>query len=190
MTGAVLLVVFSLGLGGFDRILTRFTVETTGLGPRRGIWQDAMQVARRFPWTGSGLNTFRAAVAGSQTGHPGDRPTAAPAYRAAAHNDYLQLAAEGGVLVSVPAAILIVVFARAVRRRLRESVADPAIFWIRVGAVLGMTSIGLQELVDFSLQIPANAVLFTVLAALAIGGPAPSSSPAASPSRHGVLSST
>ena len=34
----------------------------------------------------------------------------------------------------------------------------------------GLAAIALQEMVDFSLQIPGNAVLFTVLCAIALGG--------------------
>ena len=37
-----------------------------------------------------------------------------------------------------------------------------------MGAVTGIVAIALQEIGDFSLQMPANAVLFVVLLALAI----------------------
>jgi hypothetical protein len=37
-----------------------------------------------------------------------------------------------------------------------------------VGAVVGLVSIGLQSLLDFSLQMPGNAALWAVLAAIAV----------------------
>jgi hypothetical protein len=36
-----------------------------------------------------------------------------------------------------------------------------------VGAVTGLVAVALQEIVDFSLQMPGNAALFVILAALA-----------------------
>ena len=91
---------------------------------------------------------------------------------AEAHSDYLQLAAEGGALLAGAAALLLVLFANEVRRRFRESAAGSRDYWIRVGAVTGLVSIGLQEAVEFSLQMPANAALFVVLCAVALHRPA------------------
>lgn len=96
----------------------------------------------------------------------------------AAHNDYLQLASEGGLLVGVPALIALLVVGRQIACRLREDEADSRAHWTRVGAVAGLVAIALQESVDFSLQIPGNAVLFALLCAIALhvprdGDPAP-----------------
>ncbi len=56
------------------------------------------------------------------------------------------------------------------RHRFAQTRAS-GIDWLRVGAVCGIVSKAFQELVDFSLQIPANAVLFTVLCGVAIRRP-------------------
>jgi hypothetical protein len=45
-----------------------------------------------------------------------------------AHNDYMQLAAEGGLLLTIPAAICIGLFIRDVRRGLRETSRLPTGF--------------------------------------------------------------
>lgn len=71
-------------------------------------------------------------------------------YFSAAHNDYLQLAAEGGVLLTIPAALCALAFIVAVRRRFIED-ASARTYWLWVGAVTGLTAIALQETVDFSL---------------------------------------
>jgi O-antigen ligase len=89
---------------------------------------------------------------------------------AQAHNDYLQLAADGGLLVVLPAAVALATFAAVARSRFAQT-NNRAIDWLRVGAVCGIVSVGLQELVDFSLQIPANAALFAVLCGMAIRRP-------------------
>jgi O-antigen ligase len=85
-----------------------------------------------------------------------------------AHNDYLQLMAEGGFLVGVPIAITIAVFIRAVLQRFRCDRDDPELYWVRVGAVTGLLAIALQSLVEFSLQMPGIAALFVVVAAIAL----------------------
>jgi hypothetical protein len=41
---------------------------------------------------------------------------------------------------------------------------------VRVGAVTGLAAIALQETVEFSLQMPGNAVLFAVLCGIALHG--------------------
>jgi O-antigen ligase len=85
-----------------------------------------------------------------------------------AHNDYLQIAAEGGLLVGVPALLVLMIFVRDVRRRFRESPKEGTTYWLRVGAAIGLLAIGLQSLFEFSLQMPGNAALFAVLAAIAL----------------------
>jgi hypothetical protein len=39
---------------------------------------------------------------------------------------------------------------------------------VRTGATLGLIGIGVQELSDFSLQMPGNALMFALLAAIAV----------------------
>jgi O-antigen ligase len=85
----------------------------------------------------------------------------------AAHNDYLQLAAEGGVLLTIPAALCAGAFILAVRRRFIED-ASVRTYWLRAGAVTGLTAIALQETVEFSLQMPGNAALFAVMCGIAL----------------------
>jgi O-antigen ligase len=85
-----------------------------------------------------------------------------------AHNDYLQLAAEGGLLVGVPATVVLWCVVAAIRRRVAEDRPDSSTYWVRVGAVTGLAAIALQSVVEFSLQMPGNAVLCVVLLAIAV----------------------
>jgi O-antigen ligase len=84
-----------------------------------------------------------------------------------AHNDYLQLLAEGGALLTIPALVCVGVFVPLVRRRFRDERSITS-YWIRVGAVTGIGAIALQETVEFSLQMPGNAALFAVVCAIAL----------------------
>jgi O-antigen ligase len=161
----LLFVVLAAGAwAGFDRIAARFAGNESSLDGRIGIWTDTLRFAQRFPLTGTGVNTYSTATLFYQTVY-------LDKHYDTAHNDYLQLLAEGGLLVCVPAVLAIFVFARTVRRRFAESSPEGTSYWIRAGAVTGIAVIALQETIDFSLQIPGNALLFTVLLAIAVRQP-------------------
>jgi O-antigen ligase len=85
-----------------------------------------------------------------------------------AHNDYLQLASEGGLLMGVPCGLAMLALFVAIRRRFTIGDDDPATSWIRFGATTGIACIALQSLVEFTLQMPGNAVTFVVLCAIAL----------------------
>ena len=76
--------------------------------------------------------------------------------------------AEGGVLVGLPILFTLAMFVVEVRRRFREAPKEGMTYWLRAGAVVGLIAIALQSLIEFSLQMPGNAVLWSVLAALAL----------------------
>ena len=74
------------------------------------------------------------------------------------------------MLLGLPIVCLIAAFVREVRRRFREDteLGEWTTYWIRVGAACGLFAIAVQETVEFSLQLPGNAVLFLILAAIAV----------------------
>lgn len=163
---AVVLVVLFVGVwawAGLTDSLAKFVSSSQGvstIGGRGTVWRDALRILGDFPLAGTGLNTFsRAMVLYQSTGD---------LHFEQAHNDYLQLAAEGGLLLGVPILILVGTFAREVRRRFNEAPRVGTTYWIRVGAVIGMLSLALQSIVEFSLQMPGNAALFAILAGIAL----------------------
>jgi O-antigen ligase len=156
-----LLVVVVVTWAGADAIASQFAeADWSEFNNRRGAWTDAIDIASRFPAVGTGLNTYGVATLFYQ------RHDLAK-YFSAAHNDYLQLAAEGGLLLTIPAAACLVAFIVAVRRRFVEE-SSVRTYWLRVGAVTALTAIALHETVDFSLQMPGNAALFAVVCAIAL----------------------
>lgn len=168
LTASALVTIVAVALlwSGPDRLLDRFhRLPGSGVGGRLAAWQDTARMFLDFPLAGVGMNSYGSAMLRYQRG--GQEPFFA------AHNDYLQLAAEGGLLVSVPLLIVVAFFVREVARRFAERQDDARTYWMRAGAVAGLGAIALQEIVDFSLQIPANALLFCVLAAMAIHRPVP-----------------
>ena len=145
---------------GLDRLSTRFIeADAVSVQGRVAIWRDTWALFRRFPIAGTGLNTFGTATVFYQTA---DRTK----HFFEAHNDYLQLLAEGGLLVCIPIALATVAYVRTARHRLRHIPSDSTDYWIRIGALTGVAAVAVQELVDFSLQMPGDAVLFVVLLAV------------------------
>jgi O-antigen ligase len=121
-------------------------------------------MASDFPVVGVGMRAYTVASLLYQRGLPNE-------HVGAGHSDWLQLIAEGGLLVGIPMSIVVALLTREARRRFREhrQARDfGTTYWLRAGAATGLFAIGLQSLVEFSLQMPGNTVLFAVLWALVI----------------------
>jgi O-antigen ligase len=166
----VVLLIGTFGWAGIDVVASRFSnTEWSEFNGRRGAWGDARSVISHFPLTGTGLATYGTAMLFYQT-HDLEH------HYAEAHNDYLQLTAEGGLLLIVPALLCLVAFGIAVRRRFHQAQSSDT-YWLRVGAVTGIVAVALQETVEFSLQMPGNAAAFALLCAFALHAPRPDTSP-------------
>jgi putative inorganic carbon (HCO3(-)) transporter len=153
----------ALAWGGSDAVVAKFGRASVDLPGRLRAWHDAAHIVSDFPLFGSGLGTFGLTMLFYQTG-PRDVSFTQ------AHNDYLQIAAEGGALVSSAAlALVAVIVGLAWRRGSRDD--DPVVSWIRTGAAAGLAGIAAQSLVEFSLQMPGIALLFVVLIAIAVHRP-------------------
>jgi O-antigen ligase len=162
--GVAAMLLLMVALAGGD-VAQRFAgTGFTELRPR--IWRDGIRVVRDFPVAGTGLNTYGTAMLTYQSSLPGVR------FREA-HNEYLQVLVEGGLLLGVPAAAAFVALIIAIRRRFADGRDGTMTHWLRVGAATGLTAIALQSLVEFSLQMPGNAVFCVVLASIALHEPPP-----------------
>jgi hypothetical protein len=145
---------------GLSPTLAAFLKAPGDVTGRSDAWADAVRILHDFPWAGTGLGTFGRAMLVYQSSR---RET----MYLQAHNDYLQLAVEGGVLVCLPILIAFIVIVRGIRRRFRGGDDDIVTYWLRVGAVAGLAGIAAQSLVEFSLQMPGNALMLVLLLAIA-----------------------
>jgi hypothetical protein len=158
---------------GADTMIARFAAVQSDAGGRIEAWRDTTRIIRDFPLFGTGMGSYPRAMLIYQTA---DRER----MYAQAHNEYLQILAEGGVLVSLPAAVVLVLVIAGIRRRLNADADSPTTFWVRAGAIAGLVGIATQSLVEFSLQIPGNRVPFVILLAIALHRPSRQSRPALS----------
>ena len=123
------------------------------------INRDTLHMFAQRPIFGWGLGTF-------ETVYPQFRSFYTNFLVDKAHNDYLQLLAETGVLGF---AIMIWFLISALRRALRKIRNWPSDVngSVALAVVIGITGILVHSFVDFNLEIPANALLFYVLCAVA-----------------------
>lgn len=163
---ALALVLLALQWAGRDAALERFTMgSNNSLGLRLDIWRTSALIVRAFPVLGTGMNTFGLATYQHQ-------PAGRDVHYNEAHNEYVQLLVEGGAVTFVLALVAIAAVARAIQLRFRANDDGPEAYWVRVGATAGLAAIALQSLVEFSLQMPGNTVLFVLLLAMALYTPA------------------
>ena len=147
-----------------DPILWR--VEETlvvGAGGRPEVWREASLIIHDFWMTGIGLGTFQTAMLVYQQMNRA-------VFVNQAHSQYLQLLAEGGVLVAIPVLIGMFAFLRLFMRRLKSDSSPSA--WIRIGGMTALVAVAVQGVWETGLRMPANGVLFAVAAAIAVHRPA------------------
>ena len=120
-----------------DALAARFSQVDWQMGGRAGAWDDAWRIHEMFPWIGTGFNTYGTATVLYQRND-------LTAHYVEAHNDYLQILVEGGVIVAGAILLTILLFAREVWRRFRDGADDETGYWIRLGAVTGIVAMAFQ----------------------------------------------
>ncbi|MEO5741093.1 MAG: O-antigen ligase family protein [Vicinamibacterales bacterium] len=150
-----------LWFANYDLLLRRFEESVSSAQEGRGriaIWRDAIRLAEDFPVTGSGAGTFGKAISVYQTAEPGYAIDQA-------HNHYLQIMAEGGASLLLPGVLAAGFFLLAARRSLKQDLSSN--YLIRAGACAGIAGVLVQSFWETGLTMPANALLFAMLAAIA-----------------------
>lgn len=133
------------------------------------IWRETLPLVRDFWATGSGAGTYGLAMLAYQESRIWVPHLAAWAHFNQAHNHYLQVMAEGGVLLGVPVSVSLIALVGAARRALGDDRSE--MFWIRAGAAAGLAGVAAQSLWEIPLTMPANVVLAAVLAAVLLHEP-------------------
>jgi O-antigen ligase len=162
-----LLALVAVWFANYDVLMRRLDETVTRAQGGRGrtaIWRDALRLIEDFPATGTGAGTFGKAINVYQTAEPGYAIDQA-------HNHYLQLMAEGGAWLLLPWALAAGLFFVLANRSLIQDLSSN--YLIRAGACAGMAGVLVQSIWETGLTMPANAMLFAVLAAVATHNPVP-----------------
>ena len=156
----VIIDIFVIGAWfGVEKTIQR--IEQTTAGDVRERVDPAIYAVRildDYPWFGTGGGTFYNA-------YPRYRGADILPYYDHVHNDYMQFATEAGIpgFVVLGAIVLMSFFAAVLALSRRR---DPLARGVAFGVVMGVTALAIHSTVDFNLQIPANALIFSVLLAL------------------------
>ena len=142
---------------GLEKVQKRLMETRIETEQRIDVDYYALGQAKDFLLVGSGAGTF-------YTIFPYYRQQDIQKFYDHAHNDYLELISESGVIGVAPlgAAVLWCFIMALVAQRRRQ---DPLLKGMAFAATMGIIAIGIHSAVDFNLQIPANAALFMVLLA-------------------------
>jgi flagellin-like protein len=136
--------------------------EDKNLQGRIVVWRRTLQMIADYPLLGSGPGTYATIFTRYQ-------PPLTNLRYYMAHNDYLHFVAETGLPVLVVMGWLTIVCYRFGFQKLTHP--SRLVRGSTLGALSGISAILLYSVSDFNLHIPANAVLFSVLAAIVVAPP-------------------
>lgn len=152
---------------GEERVINRLATgqETaqpaaaqTFTASRGEIWRDTWAVIRAHAWTGAGLGAF-------ETAYPiHSQDQGMGRVLAHAHNDYLQVLADGGIIGGALALWFIILTWRAIALGVRAR--EPQLAAVALASGASICGLLVHSLFDFNLQLPAHALLFLSLAAV------------------------
>ncbi|MHB8882365.1 MAG: O-antigen ligase family protein [Thermodesulfovibrionales bacterium] len=154
-----LLVLLVVGWFGWDPIIARFEKVRNPAGNiadlRPVIWKDTMSLVRDFPVFGTGFGTYIDVYTKYRT-LPGE------AIVDHAHNDYLELLSDGGLIgfllyVWFLAAVVLRSWKKFLKRR------DSFAIYLFIGSLSGILYMLFHSLTDFNLHIGSNGLYFFFL---------------------------
>jgi O-antigen ligase len=148
-------------LFGGEAALSRLVGTVNSDDPTTGrahFWSATIDIIRTHPVIGTGLGSFGLAYTQVDTRNGLFRLEQA-------HNDYLQVVSDAGIVGAGLAVFFIIVLFRTGFAR-RET-GDPFRRGVATGALAGCFAVLIHSLFDFTLHTTANALLFLMLAAFA-----------------------
>jgi len=147
---------------GGEESLSRLVGTVNSDDPTSGraqFWRGTLGVIEEYPFLGAGLGAFHVAY----TRHD---PLAGLLRLEQAHNDYLQILADAGIVGGALGLFFIVALFRMGLARTTQ-LADKFRRGVVMGALAGCFAVLVHSFFDFPLHVTSNALLFLTLAALA-----------------------
>jgi O-antigen ligase len=133
------------------------TGEETFFTSRGWIWSDSWAMIKANPIFGVGIGAF-------QTAYPQYSHSDGALVVGQAHNDYLQMLTDAGLIGGLIAAWFMVLVFREIFRALKSR--DALLSAIALGSGASIFAILVHSIFDFNLQLPSNVLLFLILVAI------------------------
>ncbi len=176
-TACVLAGTLLLGLWlGLGPVVSRFEELGRDSRGRLDVWRDTLALVRMHPVLGWGPGTFSDAFTRVQSVFLNQTVDHA-------HNDYLEFAAEWGIVgAALLFGLILWLLVRAISSCLRAS--QPGEQLVCLGSCGGVVALLLHSTADFNLQIPANGLVFAALLGVAYSSAHRASASVSSPGRR------
>ncbi len=162
--GVLSLLLLAVSWFGWQPIIERFDQIFTSSGElaidRFRVWENGWQLFKDFWLTGSGFGTFIAIFPRYRT-FPGEE------IYDHAHNDYLELLTDGGIIGFVLAAWFVLAVIREGWKMLKRR-RDRYSILVSIGALTGIAAVLIHGVSDFNLHNPAVGLYFFFVCGLVV----------------------
>lgn len=152
----------------FSRISTTSPTGDVTNG-RSHFWSIALKIFADHPILGTGLDAFGAVFPQYDTWNGTFRVEQA-------HNDYLQMLSDGGLVGFACVVVFIGIYIFRSLKNIGTATEKTGAIPFQIGAFAGCIGILIHSFVDFPLRTPSNAFFFLLLAAISISAVRPSHS--------------
>lgn len=142
---------------GISPIVERFMRTNVSGEQRFAAWQGTLSAFRDFPLFGSGMGTFQHIFKVYQ-------PDGLTLYWDHAHNDYLELLLEAGIIGTLIAAA----FFFSLFRIMVKAEWKGRDIYLGAAFFASITTMAVHSITDFNLHIPSNAILFSLILGLGV----------------------
>jgi O-antigen ligase/Tfp pilus assembly protein PilF len=160
----IIAILLSVGWFGWEVIFDRFSKIRNADGyidlNRLLVWEDILSIIKDFPVFGTGFGTFVYIYPGYRTAHR-------QFIFNHAHNDYLELATDGGIIAIVLAVWFIASLLLKVWRKFRIRRERYSIF-LFYGVIAGLVALAIHSISDFNLHNGANSIYFSFMVGLLV----------------------
>ncbi len=149
------------GVPVIEKFLYSYSPESGGIRDGRLlVWQDSLRIIRDFPITGSGFGSFADVF-------PGYKSFTDNYIYDHAHNDYLELLANGGLIGLVLAGFFITTVIRVGMQQISTR-HDTLAIVLAIGSLSGIVGMLIYSLTDFNLHNGADGLYFFFLCGLLV----------------------
>ncbi len=160
----IIVVLYAVGWFGWGPVFERFQSIRNAKGEiselRPHIWKDSLNIVRDFPLTGTGFGSY-------VNMYPSYRTIESEKIADHAHNDYIELLSDGGVVsLAFLFWFIAVVAVRSYQAFQRRK--DPYSLLLYYSVLTGIFSILLHGITDFNLQIGANGLYLFFMLGMAV----------------------
>jgi O-antigen ligase len=165
---ALIVLVFILSLSGIsDSLDSRLSKKGFAPSGRDIMHQTAFKIIKDFPLVGSGAGTYP--IIQHQYKAPALGNTA---MSKRAHNDYLELLANQGIigfsLLAAAIGLLLSTLFAGLKQRSTSNSRGDSLYGVKVASYCSVTTILMHSLVDFNFHLPINVVYFYAIIAIGI----------------------